>query len=237
MYLKLSVIIPVLNEERTVESVLEKLLKLNLGKTKKEIIVVNDGSSDKTESILHKYLSKGIKVYSHKFSQGKGAAVKTGLNHATGDYVLIQDGDQEYDPKYIPFLIDPALKDSRKVIYGTRLNRLPHVSKEEKTFRFFLHYLGNRFLSFLTSVLYGHWITDMETGYKLIPRKILIDLRLESKGFELEPEITAKLLRKNISILEIPITTIPRDYKMGKKLNTFKDGFIAFWTLIKYRFV
>ena len=131
----------------------------------------------------------------------------------------------------------PILNGTSKVVYGTRLNRLPSFSREERTPQFLLHYLGNKFLSLLTSILYGQWITDMETCYKLFPRKAVENMKLNARGFEFEPEITAKLLKKGYKILEIPISTKPRGYDEGKKLNTFRDGTIALWSLLKYRFV
>ena len=123
------------------------------------------------------------------------------------------------------------------VVYGTRLKRLPNFSRDERTPRFVLHYIGNRFLSFLTSILYGQWLTDMETCYKIFPSKIAKNLNIHAKGFDFEPEITAKLLKKGIKIVEVPIVTNPRGYKEGKKLRTLRDGSVAFWTLLKYRFV
>ena len=167
---------------------------------------------------------------------GKGAAVRTGIEHAAGDIVVIQDADLEYDPADIPRLIEPIVEGRAKAVYGTRLNRLPNFSRDERTPQFFLHYLGNRFLSLLTSVLYGQWITDMETGHKVFAKDILNHVQLNARGFEFEPEITAKMLKKGIRILEMNIKTNPRTYKEGKKLRTIPDGFRAFWTLIKYRF-
>ena len=167
---------------------------------------------------------------------GKGAAVKTGIEHATGEYVIIQDADLEYDPKYIKILIKPIITKEAKVVYGTRLDRLPHLGGEEKNLRFLLHYFGNRSLSLMTSVMYGSWLTDMETCYKLFPTNAGKKFSLKSKRFDFEPEITAKLLKAGYKIKEIPIKTTPRDYSEGKKLRTFHDGAIAFYTLIKYRF-
>ncbi len=232
--MKLSIIIPVFNEEKTITEIIKRVEAVKLGNVSKEIIVVDDGSTDKTVSLIPK---KKIKFIQHEKNMGKGAAVKSGINVATGEYTIIQDADLEYDPKYIPILLEPILNEKSKVVYGTRLNRLPHLSQEEKTRRFLLHYLGNRFLSLVTSALYGSWLTDIETCYKLFPTKAGKKLNLRSKRFDFEPEITAKLLKSGYKILEIPITTVPRDYNEGKKLRTFHDGSIAFWTLLKYRFV
>ena len=230
--MKLSIIIPVFNEEKTVSEIIDAVTNVKIPGVIKEIIVVDDGSTDKTVSRIDK---NKVKLIIHEKNKGKGAAVKTGIEKATGDYIIIQDADLEYDPKYIPTLLEPILQGKVKVVYGTRLKRLPHLKKEEKKARFLLHYLGNRFLSLTTSVLYGSWITDMETCYKLFPRNALKGMKLNSRRFDFEPEITAKLLKRGYKILEIPITTVPRDYNEGKKLRTFHDGSIALYTLLKYR--
>ncbi|MEK9176620.1 MAG: glycosyltransferase family 2 protein [Patescibacteria group bacterium] len=230
--MKLSIIIPVFNEEKTVSEIIDAVTNVKIPGVIKEIIVVDDGSTDKTVSRIDK---NKVKLIIHEKNKGKGAAVKTGIENATGDYIIIQDADLEYDPKYIPTLLEPILQGKVKVVYGTRLKRLPHLKKEEKKARFLLHYLGNRFLSLTTSVLYGSWITDMETCYKLFPRNALKGMKLNSRRFDFEPEITAKLLKRGYKILEIPITTVPRDYNEGKKLRTFHDGSIALYTLLKYR--
>lgn len=240
--MKLSIIIPVFNEEKTILQLLKKVMLVEIDGVKKEIIIIDDGSTDTTASIISKLKSQfcnaesNIKIITHKKNMGKGAAVRTGIRNAVGDYILIQDADLEYDPKDIARLIEPIKRKNAEVVYGTRLKRLPNLSRDEKSPLFLLHYLGNRFLSFLTSVLYGQWITDMETGYKLFPKKVVNDIKLNAKSFDLEPEITAKLLKKGHRILEVPITTNPRGYKEGKKLNTIRDGSLAFWTLVKYRF-
>lgn len=230
---------PVYNEEKTIREIIEMVHRAKINGVEKEIIVVNDGSTDASASeIKNKRLkTKNIKIYTHAINRGKGAAVRTGIKHATGDYIIIQDADLEYDPKYINKLLEPIREDAAKVVYGTRLKRWPNLKKDEKTPRFLLHYLGNRFLSLVTSILYGQWLTDMETCYKLFPRSAVEDLHLEARGFEFEPEITAKLLKKGYKIMELPIKTKPRGYAEGKKLNTFNDGVKAFWALIKYRFV
>lgn len=237
--MKLSIIIPVFNEKKTILEMLKRIQNVNIVNVAKEIILVNDGSTDGTTDLLNNFSKQksGIKIINHSRNQGKGAAVITGIKEATGNYIIIQDADLEYNPQDINKLMMPILNKENEVVYGTRLKRLPNFSKEEKTFQFLLHYAGNKFLSLLTSVLYGQWITDMETCYKLFPKKAVEKIKLNAKGFEFEPEITAKLLKKGYKIFEIPISTKPRSYKEGKKLNTFRDGFIALWSLIKYRFV
>ncbi len=238
--MKLSIIIPVFNEQKTIIAVLERLLKLSLGDVEKEVVIVDDGSRDSSATTIKKFLASNKKgnffFYQHTKNQGKGAAVRTGIEKATGDYIVIQDADLEYNPKDIVRMLE-AVKKGSSVVYGTRLNRLPHFLKEERTIRFVMHYLGNKFLSLVTSILYGQWLTDMETCYKLFPRKAVLQMKLKAKGFEFEPEITARLIKKGFSIHEIPIMVIPRGYAEGKKLNTFRDGRKALWTLLKYRFV
>lgn len=232
--MKLSIIIPVFNEEKTIAEIIKRVRAVRIKDVPIEIIVVDDGSTDKSLSHLPK---DGVKLLKQPSNMGKGAAIKRGIDEATGDYVIIQDADLEYDPNYIPTLLGPILKGEAKVVYGTRLRRLPNVKNEERTARFLLHYLGNRFLSLITSVLYGSWLTDMETCYKLFPTSAGKKFKLRARRFDFEPEITAKLLKAGYKILEIPIATVPRDYSEGKKLRTFHDGTIALWTLLKYRFV
>jgi len=236
--MKLSIIIPVFNEEKTISEILKRVSEVKIFGVKKQIIVVNDGSTDRTEDVISNLSTQlNIKIISYAKNQGKGAAIKAGIKNATGDYIIIQDADLEYNPRDIEKLTRPIIEEKSKIVYGTRLKRLPNFSREERTYQFLLHYIGNKFLSLLTSILYGQWITDMETCYKLFPRKAVESMKLNARGFEFEPEITAKLLKKGYKILEIPISTTPRGYDQGKKLNTFRDGFLAFWNLLKYRFL
>lgn len=236
--MRLSIIIPVFNEEKTISEILERVKEIEIEGVEKQIILVNDGSTDGTNEAIRSFpITPSIKIINHSKNQGKGAAVKTGIRNATGDYIIIQDADLEYNPKDIEKLIKPLKNNGLKVVYGTRLKRMPSFSKEERTPRFLLHYLGNKFLSLLTSILYGQWITDMETCYKLFPAKAVKGMKLNARGFEFEPEITAKLLKRGYKICEVPIVTDPRGYNEGKKLNTFKDGTIALFTLFKYRFI
>lgn len=232
--MKLSIIVPVYNEEKTILPILEKLKELSIPQVAKEIIIVDDGSTDLTRKKLKTV--KDVKIILHDKNMGKGAAVKTGINNASGDFVIIQDADLEYDPNYIKILMEPVKRGEAKVVYGTRLKRLPHLKQEERTLQFLIHYLGNRFLSLVVSILYGQWITDMETCYKLFPKNALDKIKLNARGFEFEPEITAKLSKAGYKIKEIPITANPRGYDEGKKLNTLRDGSKAFWYTIKYRF-
>lgn len=232
-----SILIPVFNEEKTILEILNRLMKVNFGPVQKEIIVIDDGSTDKTPFLLKK-LNKNpeIRFLNLTANMGKGEALKRGLQEARGKIIVTQDADLEYNPFDIPRLLEPLLMNKTSVVYGTRLKRLPHLRNEEKTLRFLIHFLGNRFLSFLTSLLYGQFLTDIETGYKAFYKKTLNPVTLKSRGFEIEVEITSRLLKSSYQIMEIPITTEPRGYKEGKKLRTLPDGLLAFWSIIKYRF-
>ncbi len=231
--MKLSIIVPVYNEEKTIAEVIKRLKEISLG-VEKEIIVVDDASNDTTLKNIEK---KGIRLFRHKKNLGKGAALRTGIAKATGDYIVIQDADLEYDPKDIKKVLAPIIEGKSDIVYGSRLNRMPHFNKEERKPRFFIHYLGNRVLSFLAALLYQRPITDISTCYKLFPTKDAKELNLKNNGFELDVELTAKLmLRRNLRFKEVSITYSPREKKEGKKFNTFYDGPLAFLTLLKYRF-
>lgn len=229
--MKLSIVIPVWNEEKTVAQILEKVCSIKFP-WEREIIVVNDGSKDKTKEKLKPFLTK-IKYFEQE-NQGKGAALKNGFSKATGDYIIVQDADMEYDPNDIVRMLS-VVKDNN-VVYGSRLTHAPVLFGKNRT-PILLHYFGNKLLSLITSLLYGAWITDMETCYKLFPRAAVSKMTLRAKGFEFEPEITAKLLKNGYKITEIPISTKPREFNEGKKLNTWRDGKKALWALFKYRFV
>jgi len=233
--MKLSIIIPVYNEVATVFAIIAKVKRVKLPeRLEKEIVVVDDGSNDRSAKVLEEI--SGIKFFRHSKNKGKGAAIRTGLEKATGGIVLIQDADLEYDPNDYSKLISPILEGKSKVVYGTRLKTLPLVFFGKTKTPFAAHYLGNRFLSFVTNLLYGGSLTDMETCYKVFRKKVVAKMKLESNRFEIEPEITAKILRAGHRILEVPIKTKPRGYDEGKKI-TWKDGFGAIWTLLKYKFV
>src|SRR3989344_1189090 len=236
--MKLSIIIPAFNEEKTIVQAIKRVVEQKIDGVQKEVIVVDDGSTYNTVFKIKDLRSKikGIKFFQHKENSGKGAAVRTGIKNAKGNYILIQDADLEYHPKYINDLIKPIVGKKADVVYGTRIKRFPNLKGEEKTLQFLTHYLGNRFLSLVTSILYGQWITDMETGYKLFPKNAFSKFTILAKGFEFEPEITAKLMKSGHKILEIPIKTVPRGYNEGKKIDTIKDGLKALVHLIKYRF-
>jgi len=233
--MRLSIIIPVFNEEKTIGQILSKVkfAKLPSGYIK-EIIVVDDASSDLTSDILKKI--KGIKVIRQGENGGKGTAVRTGILASTGEIILIQDADLEYDPDDYIKLIEPIIKGKAEVVYGSRLSNYPLKIFGKKKTPLVTHYLGNRLLTYVTSLLYGNEISDMETCYKVFKKEVIKGMKINAKRFEFEPEITAKIMKKGIKIFEVPIKVKPRGYEEGKKI-TWRDGFIALWTLIKYRFV
>lgn len=237
--MKLSIIIPVYNEEKTIGQVIEQVAKIEISPVIKEIVVVNDSSTDgtakKLDALQKKYTN--LHIYSHRENKGKGAAVRTGMKQASGDYIVIQDADLEYDPVQLKKLMQPIVEKKSQVVFGTRLTTLPKVQGSMPRGRFLAHYFGNRFLSLVTSVLYGQWITDMETCYKIFPREALKKFTLSGDGFNFEPEITAKLIKAGYNITELPIQTQPRGYTEGKKLQTIPEGFRALQTLIRYRFI
>lgn len=232
---KLSILIPVYNEEKTILKVIDKVKRVKIDDIEKEIIIVDDFSRDNTRDILKKIKDKSIKVFYHNQNMGKGTAIRTALAHSTGGIISIQDADLEYDPKDIAKLVKPILDGSSDVVYGSRLldKRLVLFGKEKTPLP--LHWIGNRLLTLLTNILYFCKITDMETGYKVFKRKVIGGIRLKATRFDFEPEITAKILRKGCKITEIPIGFKPRTAKEGKKI-TWVDGIKAAYYLFKYRF-
>ena len=231
---KLSIIIPVFNEERTVAELLDKVIRVVLphGITK-EIIVINDGSTDGTLEILKRYNNK-IKLIQHHTNLGKGAAVRTGFGAAKGDFLLIQDADLEYSPEDYTRLLEPLMKKTSKVVYGTRLVDYPLRLWGSNKTPLPIHWISNKFLTKLTNILYGSKLTDMETCYKMFTQEVLKKLNLTSNKFDIEPEITAKILLSGFSIHEIPIKVKPRTRSEGKKIG-WKDGIQAIWAIFKYR--
>lgn len=231
----LSIIIPVFNEEETITEVVTAVDQVTLPGWKKEIIVIDDGSLDGTQKKVSQLKRTiPVKLIVHPTNKGKGQAVQSGMKQASGEYILIQDADLEYSPSDIPRLLKPVEEGMSQVVYGTRLKRRPNLTRDERTLRFFFHYVGNRSLSFLLSLLYGHSLTDIETGYKLFPKDAVNNMKLISKGFEFEPEITIKLLKSGFSIQEVPIRTNPRGYDKGKKLQTIPDGIKALRMILQH---
>ncbi len=228
--MKLTIIVPVFNEQKTVGKVLDTLLKLKIPKWEKEIIVVDDCSTDQTVEILKKYSSKKqIEILKHNHNFGKGRAIKTGIDKAGGDYIIIQDADLEYNPEDIKKLVSQVINNPDAAIYGSRFQ-----DKYKDTV--FGHRAGNFFLTALTNLLFGSHLSDMETCYKLIPKKFFNSVKIECERFNFEPEITAKLLNAKIKIIEIPISYTKRGFSEGKKIKWLNDGLSAIWALIKFRY-
>lgn len=230
----LSIVIPVYNEERYIASVLESVSKADVGELwAKEIVVVNDCSTDKTAEQIDQFIASNpdfsIKSFSLDKNQGKGAALNRGFKEATGDFILIQDADFEYDPEEYTRLLKPINKGFADVVYGSRfIGRQPH------RILYFYHYLGNRFLTFLSNLFTNLNLTDMEVCYKMFRREYLKDIRLQEKGFGVEPELTAKLSRiKGVRIYEVGISYYGRSYEEGKKIN-WRDGVHAIYCVFKY---
>ncbi|NLO73314.1 MAG: glycosyltransferase family 2 protein [candidate division WS1 bacterium] len=224
----LSVIMPVYNEAATVEEIVCRVLA---EPHEKELIIVDDGSTDGTSELLQ-HLASGeprIRLLRQDPNQGKGAAVRRGLEEARGDILLIQDADLEYDPADYSILLKPIEEGRADAVYGSRFLGV------HRAFLFW-HLVGNRFLTFLTNLLYNATLTDMETCYKAIRREFLEGVRLRSNTFDIEPEITAKLLKRRARLYEVPISYYGRDFSEGKKIH-WHDGLRALWTLLKYRFL
>jgi glycosyltransferase involved in cell wall biosynthesis len=224
--MNLSVVIPVFNEVENIEEIIKRVQSTKLAK---EIIVVDDGSRDGTRDVLQTlHGKKKVRVILHERNRGKGAAVVTGMNAAKGDILLIQDADLEYDPRDYPILIQPIIEGVADVVYGSRFLGGPH------RVTMFWHMIANRILTFITNILYNTILSDMETGYKVFRGEVIKGMVIRAKGFDFEPEFTAKVLKRNYRIFEVPISFNPRDYSQGKKIK-FKDAFEAVWTLLKYR--
>lgn len=227
-YTKLSVIVPAFNERNTIVEIVRRMRAVELPMAR-EIIVVDDGSNDGTRDVLKQLDDSTLRVVYHPENRGKGAAIRTGLEYVTGDLVLIQDADLEYDPDDWPKLLNPVLKGRAVVVYGSRFTG-------ERRNMLFWHWVANRFLSLLANVLFNSTLSDMETGHKLFDRRIIDQVSLRARSFDFEPEVTAKLLKAGIRIYEVPISYAGRTLEEGKKI-TWQDGAIALWTLVKYRFV
>lgn len=226
--MKLSVIIPVYNEVKSIREILRRVQATGLVW---EMVIVDDGSTDGTRDVLKELDDQeGIRIILHEYNQGKGMAVRTGISNARGDVFLIQDADLEYDPREYPNLLRPIEEGVADVVYGSRFlgaARRPIL---------FWNMVANKMLTLLTNILYNNILTDMETGYKVFRRQVVENMPLHAKRFEFEPEFTAKILKRKVRVFEVPIVFYPRDYSEGKKIK-LKDAFEALWALLKYRFV
>ena len=226
--LKLSVIIPVFNERNTIREIVKRVMD---SPSVNDIVIVDDGSTDGTRDILEDLKSnKMIRVILHEANIGKGAAVRTGINAVQGDLIIIQDADLEYDPRDYPILLQPIQENIADVVYGSRF-----LGGARRPI-YFWNMVANKILTFTTNILYNNILSDMETGYKLFKRDVVKDIQIKAKGFNFEPEFTAKLLKRGVRIYEVPIRFNPRLYSEGKKIK-ISDAFHAMWTLVKYRFV
>jgi len=226
--MKISVIIPAYNERKTIREIIDRVTAVDVAD---EILVVDDGSTDGTREILKEYNKNGVvRVIHHPRNQGKGSAVRTGIEQVLGDLVIIQDADLEYDPREYKALLKPIEEGLAEVVYGSRFlgaARRPTM---------FWHMVANKLLTLMTNIFYDTILTDMETGYKVFKTGVVEDMKLKARSFDFEPEFTAKILKKKVRIFEVPITFNPRDYEEGKKIR-IKDAFQAVWTLVKYRFI
>jgi glycosyltransferase involved in cell wall biosynthesis len=220
---------PVYNEKNTIETIIDKVFAADIGDIEKEIVIVDDGSTDGTRDILENYRGRpGFQIIFHEQNGGKGRAVRTGVEKFTGDIVIIQDADLEYDPEDYPTMLRPILKGQADVVYGSRF---------KGSGRAFLasHFYGNKLITFIANVLYNTCLTDIETCYKAFRREVFDKVKLKSNSFTIEPEITAKVFRHKFRVYEVPITYSGRDFAEGKKI-TWRDGFKAVAALFRYRF-
>lgn len=222
----ISIIIPAYNEQNTIEKALQAVLETPY---KKQIILVDDGSTDGTQDIVRGISQPDVQIISHDKNYGKGCAIQTGLQHAAGDIILIQDADLEYDPAEYPILLQPILSGKADVVYSSRFS-----GHGAHRVLYFWHYVGNRFLTLMSNVLTNINLTDMESCYKVFTKQALEGIKIEEKQFGFEPEITAKIAKnKNLRIYEVPISYYGRTYEEGKKID-WKDGFWALYCIIKY---
>ena len=228
--MKISIIIPCYNEEKTLYEIYQKVN--NFDNFEKEIIIIDDCSKDNTQKVISKIKDENplVKTEKHENNLGKGGGIRTGLKHATGNIVLIQDADLEYDPSDYPQLIEPFLKTDADVVYGTRFK-----GGSYSRLHFFWHYVANKFLTLITNVMTNLNMSDMETGYKAFKKEVINSITIKENSFGVEPEITMKLAKKKFVFYEVSISYKGRSYSEGKKI-TLKDAFIAVYCIFKYKF-
>ena len=230
--MKLSIIIPAYNEEHTIEAIIRKVQAVDLGTVEKEIVVVDDGSQDGTAEIVMKL--PAIRFVSHERNAGKGAALSTGFKAATGDILLVQDADLEYNPEDYAVVIRPILDNRSDAVMGSRFLYERPVFWGQRRSPYFFHYFGNLTIVFITNLLYGKTFTDYEGCYKAFRRDALAGVSVQARGFEFDNELLCKLMRKGARIMEVPIRYTPRTYRQGKKI-TWRHGLIILWTILKWR--
>lgn len=221
---KLSIVIPVYNEKNTIDEIIRRVQSVEF---EKEIIIVDDCSNDGTRDVINKISGNNIKKLFHEKNKGKGAALRTGFQHVSGDIVIIQDADLEYNPKEYFNLIEPILDGRADAVYGSRFLGGPH------RVLFFWHYVGNKILTILSNMLTNLTLTDMETGYKVFKANVIKNINIRSNRFGFEPEITAKLAKRKCVIYELPVSYSGRDYTEGKKIG-WKDGIVALYCILRY---
>lgn len=225
--MKVSIIIPVYNEEKTIELILQKVMSVIIPHIDKEIIVIDDASTDKTSQILKKY-DKQVKYIKNNQNRGKGFSIRQGISEATGEVLIIQDADLEYDPDDYQKLLDPIIKGKANVVFGSRFTG-SHNNL------FYTHWIANKFITFLVDLFFNTTLSDVEVGYKVFKKSVLDKIRFQENRFGFEIEITAKILKLKEKIYEVPISYTGRDYEEGKKIG-WKDGINAFFCIFKYRF-
>src|SRR3972149_153544 len=224
--MKLSIVIPVFNEAKTIREIIKRVQDVDV---EKELIIVDDCSKDGTQDILRTLSDSNIPVVTHRENMGKGAAIKTGLQQVTGDVVVIQDADLEYNPQEYHRLLQPILDGRADVVFGSRF-----LTTEERRVLYFWHFLGNTFLTFLSNMFTNLNLSDMETGFKVFKAEVIRNINIEENRFGFEPEITAKIAKRRYRIYEVGISYSGRDYSEGKKIG-WKDGVRAIWCILKYR--
>lgn len=224
----ISIIIPAYNEEKTIKDLVKKVLAVEIPNITKEIIIVNDGSTDKTKAVLHKLRNNKVRVIDKKYNEGKGAAIRAGLRQVTGDIIVIQDADLEYNPDEYKLLVQPILDNKADVVYGSRF-----VTTEARRVLYFWHSLGNNLLTTFSNMLTNLNLSDMETCYKMFTKEVADKLTITENRFGFEPEFTAKVAKMGCRIYEVGISYSGRNYAEGKKIN-WRDGAWAVWCVLKY---